>query len=86
MTDADALLLYSRVGRISFDGTRDALNFINAIGSRTRTGYTDYQRFLIVELSVQAVAQDWFMQSIQPFMDTMTWLEFKERFMRYFYL
>ena len=42
MTDADALLLYSRVGRISFDGTGDALDFVNAIESMTRTGYTDY--------------------------------------------
>lgn len=72
MTNADALLLYSRVGRISFDGTGDALDFINAIESRTRTGYIDYQRVLIVELSVQATAQDWFIQSIKPYMDTMT--------------
>ena len=57
MTDSNALLLYSRVGRISFDGTGDALDFINAIESRTRIGYTDYQRILIAELSVQAVAQ-----------------------------
>ena len=56
MTDADALLLYSKVGRISFDGTRDALDFVNDVDSRTRTGYTDYQRILIVELSVQAAA------------------------------
>lgn len=42
MTDADALLLYSKVGRISFDGIGDALDFINTIDSRTRTGYTDY--------------------------------------------
>ena len=26
------------------------------------------------------------MQSVQPFMTTMTWFEFKERFLRYFYL
>ena len=38
MTDFNALLLYSRVGRISFDGTGDALEFINAIESRTKTG------------------------------------------------
>ena len=58
MTYVDALLLYSRVGRISFDGTRDALDFINSIESKTRTGYTDYQRILIVELLVQTAAQD----------------------------
>ena len=58
MTDADTFLLYSRVGRISFDGTGDALDFINSIESKTRTGYTDYQRILIAKLSVQAVAQD----------------------------
>ena len=39
---------------------------------------------MIVELSMQATAQDWFMQSIQPYMATMAWLEFKERFLRYF--
>ena len=56
MTDANALLLYSRVGRISFDGTGDALNFVNVVESRTRIRYTDYQRILIVELSVQVAA------------------------------
>ena len=39
---------------------------------------------MLVELSVQAATQDWFMQSIQPYMATMAWLEFKERFLRYF--
>ena len=72
MTDVNALLLYSRVERISFDGIGDALDFINAIESRTRTWYIDYQRILIAELSVQAAAQDWFIQSIQPYIDTMT--------------
>ena len=42
MTDADAALVYSRVSRIYFDGTRDALDFINTIESRTRTGNSDY--------------------------------------------
>ena len=56
MTDIDALLLYSKVGRISFDRTRDTLDFINVIESRTRTGYMDYQRIIIVKLSVQAAA------------------------------
>ena len=84
MTDADAAVLYTRVGRVSFDGTGDAMDFINTIEARTRTGYNDYQRIMIVELSLQAAAQDWFMQSIRPFMTTMTWLEFKEQFLRFF--
>ena len=42
MTYANAALLYSRVGRVVFDGTSDALDFINTIEARTRTGYTDY--------------------------------------------
>ena len=85
MTNVNAALLYFRVGRIAFDGSGDALDFINTIEARTRIGYTDYQRIMIVELSIQAAAQDWFMQTIQPSMTTMTWLEFKERFLRYFY-
>ena len=60
MTDADAALLYSRVGRVTIHGTGDALDFINTIKARTRTGYTDYQRIMIIELSVHAAAQDWF--------------------------
>ena len=63
MTNADAALLYSRVGRVYFDGTGDALDFVNTIKSRTRTGYSDYQRILVVEISMSAAAQDWFMQS-----------------------
>ena len=61
MTDVDATLLYSRVCRIAFDGTGDALDLINTIEAKIRTRYTDYQRIIIVELSVRAVAQDWFM-------------------------
>ena len=72
MTDADAALLYFRVGRVIFDGTGDALDFINTIKARIRTRYTDYQRIIIVKLSVQAAVQDWFKQSIQPFMTSMT--------------
>ena len=83
MTDADAAVLYTRVGRVSFDGTGDALNFINTLEARNRTRSNNYQRILIVELSVQAVAHDWFMQSIRPFMSTMTWLEFKEQILRF---
>ena len=64
MFDADTTLLYSRVGRVPFDGIRDALDFINTIEARTQTGYIDYQKIMVVELSVQATAQDWFMQSI----------------------
>ena len=52
MSDVDALLMYSRVGIISFDRIGDVLDFINAIKSRTRTGYSDYQRILIIELSI----------------------------------
>ena len=85
MSDADVALLYSRVGRVLFDGTGDAMDFINTIEARTRTGYNDYQRIMVVELSVQAAAQDWFMQSIRPFMTTMSWLEFKEQFLRFFH-
>ena len=80
MTDADAAVLYTRVGRVPFDGTRDAMDFINTI--EARMGYNDYQRIMVVELSLQAAAQDWFMQSIRPFMTTRTWLEFKKQFLR----
>ena len=83
MTDADAAVLYTRVGRVSFDGIGDALNFINTLEARNRTRSNNYQRILIVELSVQAAAHDWFMQSIRPFMSTMTWLEFKEQILRF---
>ena len=58
MKDADAALLYSRVGRVYFDGMGEALDFVNTIEFRTRTGYSDYQRILVVEISVSAVAQD----------------------------
>ena len=61
MTDADTALLYSRVGRVYFDGTGNALDFVNTIESKTRTGYSNYQRIMVVEISVSAAAQDWFM-------------------------
>ena len=64
MSDADAALLFFKVGRVPFDGAGDALDFINTIEDKTWIGYTNYQRVMIVELSVQVAAQDWFMQSI----------------------
>ena len=72
MSNADEALLYSRVGRVYFDGTGDALDFLNIIEARTQTGYSDYQRIMVVELSIQVVAHDWFIQSIQPRMTMMT--------------
>ena len=58
MTDVDAAVLYTRVGGISFDGTGDTMDFINTIEARTRTWYNDYQRVMVVELSLQVAAQD----------------------------
>ena len=84
MSDAEAVVIYTRVGRVLFDGTGDAMDFINTIKARSRTRYNDYQKIMVVELFVQATAQDWFMQSIRPFMTTMSWLEFKEQFLRFF--
>ena len=52
MSDTDVVLLYSKIGRVSFDGTRDALDFINIIEPQTRTRHIYYQRILVVELSV----------------------------------
>ena len=78
MSDAETAVIYTRVGRFPFDGTGDAMDFINTIEAKTRTRYNDYQRIMVVELSLQAAAQDWFVQSIRPFMSTITWLEFKE--------
>ena len=85
MSDAEAAVIYTRVGRVLFDVISDAMNFINTIKARSRTGYNDNQKIMVVELSVQATAQDWFMQSIRPFMTTMSWLVFKEQFLRFFY-
>ena len=77
MSNADACLLYSKVGWVPFDGTGDTLDFINTIEARTRKRYTNCQKIIIVELLVQAVAQDWFMQFIQLYMDTITWIDLR---------
>ena len=60
------------------------MDFINTIEFRTRAGYNDYQRIMVVKLSLQVATQDWFIRSIRPFMTTMSWLEFKEQFLRFF--
>ena len=60
MNDADATILYTRVDRVPFDGTGDALDFIITIEARNETRSNDYQRTRIVELSIQAAAHDWF--------------------------
>ena len=73
MSDPEAALFYTRVGKISFDGTSDPLEFLHAIEMRTQTAHTEYQRIMIVKLSVEVLALDWFVQVIQPHMTTMTW-------------
>ena len=53
MSYPETILFYARVGRISFDGTSDPLDFLHAIETRTQTTHTEYQRIMIVELSVE---------------------------------
>ena len=60
MTDPEAAVFYARVGRISYDGTTDPLDFLYIIESRTWTMHTEYQRMLIVELSIERATLDWF--------------------------
>ena len=67
-----------------FNGTGDALDYINTIEARTRIGFNDYQKIMNDELSIQAAVHDWFVQSIRPSISTMTWLEFKEQFLRFY--
>ena len=76
MSNLEVTLFYAKVGRISFDGIFNPLDFLHAIKTRTRTAYTEYQRVMIVELSVEGPALDWFMQVVQPQMDTITWAQF----------
>ena len=38
MIEADVAAFYTRVSRVPFDGTGDALDFINTIEARTRPG------------------------------------------------
>ena len=84
MSDPEATLFYAKVGRISFDGIFNPLDFLHAIKTRTQTAYTVYQRVRNLELSVEGPALDWFMQVVQPQMATITWAKFRERFMRRF--
>ena len=64
MLDTDAAFLYTRVGEIPFDSIGDVMDFMNTIEAKTRAVYNDYQKIMVVELSLQAAAQDWFTQSI----------------------
>ena len=84
MSSVDATLLYSLMGIVHFGGPKDALNFIYTIKLWTRTRYADYQWMKMAKLSVLTVAQDQFIQSNQLYITTMTQLEFKEQFLRYF--
>ena len=60
MNDADTTILYTRVDRVPFDGTGNALDYINTIEARIRIGFNDYQKIMNDELSIQAAAHDWF--------------------------
>ena len=52
MSDVNATFLYSVIGRVHFDGTRDALDFINIIELWIRIGDTYYPMIMIVKLLV----------------------------------
>ena len=43
---------------MSFDGTGDALDYINTIEARIRIGFNDYQKIINDELSIHAAAYD----------------------------
>ena len=58
MSDPEASLFYARIGRISFDGTSDPLDFLHAIEMRTWNAHSEHQRIMIVELSIEGPALD----------------------------
>ena len=58
MSNPEAVLFYTRVGMISFDGTYDLLDFLHVIETRNQTTHTEYKRIIIVELSIDGPALD----------------------------
>ena len=82
MSELEIALYNARVSRVTFDRTSDPLVFLHVIETKTRTAHTEYQRIMIIELSVEGPALDWFVHIIQLHMMTMTWAQFRERFMR----
>ncbi len=82
--DMRAMEYFNKFKRVSFSGREDVNDFIQAIETRTRVGFTDYQKIYVVELSLEGAALDWFRQEISANMRMMMWDQFRERFVNRF--
>ncbi|XP_050227663.1 uncharacterized protein LOC126677201 [Mercurialis annua] len=84
--DRDSVLAYMRLKPTEFDGSGDALDFLEEVERNARRLQADErQSILLVEMSMKGPAKDWFRRIIQPTMNQMTWAEFVNRY-REFYL
>ncbi|XP_050238318.1 uncharacterized protein LOC126687806 [Mercurialis annua] len=84
--DRDSVLAYMRLKPIEFDGSGDALDFLEEVERNARRLQADErQSILLVEMSMKGPAKDWLRRIIQPTMNQMTWVEFVNRY-REFYL
>ncbi|XP_050233220.1 uncharacterized protein LOC126681708 [Mercurialis annua] len=84
--DRDSVLAYMRLKPTEFDGSGDALDFLEEVERDARRLQADErQSILLVEMSMKGPAKDWFRRIIQPTMNQMTWAEFVNRY-REFYL
>ncbi|XP_050217506.1 uncharacterized protein LOC126668344 [Mercurialis annua] len=83
--DRDIVLAYMHLKPTEFDGSGDALDFLEEVERNSRSlQANERQSIILVEMSMKGTAKDWFQRIIQPTMGQMTWAEFVNIFREYF--
>ncbi|XP_055960623.1 uncharacterized protein LOC126668412 [Mercurialis annua] len=75
--DREVVMTYTKLTPTSFDGIRDALDFLEEFeyhGQRIQA--SDRQSVMLVEMSLKCPTKDLFRDNIRPEIATLTWAEF----------
>ncbi|XP_055959747.1 uncharacterized protein LOC130014827 [Mercurialis annua] len=83
--DRDLVLAYVKLSRKEFDGSSDALDFLEEVEQNARRlQANERQTMLLMEMSMEGPAKDWFRQVIGSIMGHITWAEFVTRYKDFF--
>ncbi|XP_050226931.1 uncharacterized protein LOC126676708 [Mercurialis annua] len=84
-TDRDLVLAYMRLKPTEFDGSGDALDFLEEVEQNARRlQATERQTVVLVEMSMKGSAGNWFRSSVHADMATISWAQFVARFRAFF--
>ncbi|XP_048228233.1 uncharacterized protein LOC125369509 [Ricinus communis] len=77
---------YTKLRPVEFDGTAgDPLDFLDEVEKRASDlHYSDRRTIEMAGFSLKGIASQWFRDYIRPFLDGLSWRQFRDRFEEYF--